>query len=154
MSKTPSDFENMNVSQLNLKKADLELKLNAVHASLSSCQVESMRLAKEIASITNELARRIKPAKVPRLSDHAVLRYIQRAFDIDIDSVKQRIMTPEVLKAISNGASGVTVDGVKFRVVDNVIVTAVIPETKKVRVKGIKPVDELKEGLSEFYDAE
>ncbi len=65
------------------------------------------------------------PAKVDiRLSDHALLRYLERVWGIDMDTVREEILTPQVVDAIRAGASSVRVNGAMLVVEDRVIVTA------------------------------
>lgn len=58
----------------------------------------------------------------PSVSDHAVLRYLQRAHGLDIEFFRRHIAT-----LCANGArydaSAVAVDGVKFVLVDGTVTT-------------------------------
>ena len=60
------------------------------------------------------------------VSDHAVLRYLERVCAIDTDAIRQRIHR-DVRQAAANGASGVTVNGIRYRLRDGVVVTVIVP---------------------------
>lgn len=142
----------MTMGDLKTQRDQLAKKLEQINAQVTDLTVISRTMANEISKIDSEISRRMRPAPEPRLSDHAILRYIERAYGIDIEAIKAKIMTPTVIQAIKNGASAVTAEGVKFKVVDNTIVTAIIPEVHKAKTKKIKEVDTLQEGLDEYYN--
>jgi len=61
-----------------------------------------------LGQIDAELARREAADKlVPSVSDHALLRYIERAHGIDIEALRDKVLTPNVITAIKTGASAV-----------------------------------------------
>jgi len=61
------------------------------------------------------------------ISDHALIRYMERVQELDVDSLKDDILkrNPGLLSAINSNATAFTVDGVTF-VMKNKIVTSVI----------------------------
>lgn len=56
------------------------------------------------------------------VSDHAALRYLERAQGVDVDAIKQRI-AGIVASAHAMGASRVSVDGMTFCLRGDVVVT-------------------------------
>ena len=56
------------------------------------------------------------------VSDHAVLRYLERALGIDAEAVRRQI-GKKVDAVMMEGASGVVMDGITFRIVNGVVVT-------------------------------
>ncbi len=59
-----------------------------------------------------------------RLSDHALIRYLERVWGIDMDTVREEILTPPVVDAIRAGASSVRVNGAMLIVENKCVVTA------------------------------
>jgi hypothetical protein len=59
---------------------------------------------------------------MPVVSDHAVLRYIERKHDIDVEAIRAHIRDA-VASGVRLGASGVIAEGVKFVLVDENVVT-------------------------------
>jgi hypothetical protein len=74
--------------------ADLRARLNLVRAAL---------------------AKRLKPRAEPKLTDHALLRYIERVIGLDIDAIRSEIMTLQTVSALKAKATAVTVNNVCFR---------------------------------------
>ena len=59
------------------------------------------------------------------VSDHAVVRYLERVQGFDIDAVREAIVTPEVEKAIELGATKVRSNGVEYRIKCGMIATII-----------------------------
>lgn len=57
------------------------------------------------------------------VSDHAVLRYIERVFGFDLQDVRNQILTPDRVAAIKAGANQITANGVKFVIRNKTVVT-------------------------------
>ena len=58
----------------------------------------------------------------PKVSDHAVLRYLERARGIEIAAIRRHI-AEQVRRGVERGGSAVIVEGVKFVLVENRVVT-------------------------------
>lgn len=59
---------------------------------------------------------------IPSVSDHAVLRYIERKHGVDIEAVREHIRGL-VQRGVEAKGDAVVVEGVKFVLCDNVVVT-------------------------------
>jgi hypothetical protein len=59
---------------------------------------------------------------VPPVSDHAVLRYLERAKGFDLEKVRQHIASL-CAAPVKAGANCVRVEGVKFEITDGRVVT-------------------------------
>jgi len=92
------------------------------------CQLGEMRA--QLQAYSTELAKRRRPAPEPRLSDHALLRYLERVKGVDVDGAKREIMTPTVIAAIKAMATTVIVNGARLLVKDGTIVTIMEAEKK------------------------
>lgn len=64
----------------------------------------------------------MKRPPYPKVSDHAVLRYIERAQGVDIAAIRRRIAR-QVSRAVVLEGSAVIVDGVKFVLREDRVVT-------------------------------
>lgn len=76
----------------------------------------------EHAKIVQSLATKKKDISV---SDHALIRYLERKCGFDFDRYRDDMLTPTVIRAIKAGADSVSVDNMKYYIKDNVIVTAI-----------------------------
>ena len=56
------------------------------------------------------------------VTDHAVLRYLERVHGVDMNGLRKRIGRM-VHNAVLHGANGVRINGVSFRLVDNHVIT-------------------------------
>lgn len=72
-------------------------------------------------------------AACPRVSDHAVLRYLERVKGLDIEKIRSEILTPDIAAAIRAGATAVTISGARFPVRGGVIVTVIGDEFARSR---------------------
>lgn len=100
-----------------LTHRDIPNARQAVAASqrtLADLERESRKLSTEIAG---------NNANDVRVSDHAVLRYIERVLKFDVDAIRKQILTPERIGYIKAGACKINVDGTVFVVKDKTIVT-------------------------------
>jgi hypothetical protein len=102
-------------------------ELKAEEARHMSALAETDSIASELRlgldEIKKQLARRLKPAPEPRISDHAFIRYMERKLGVDVDAIRKEILTDRVKEALRLGATGYTVNGVKFKAQDGVLVT-------------------------------
>ena len=62
---------------------------------------------------------------VPRVTDHAIVRYMERAMGFDMEGCKANLLNSSVVAAIESGASCVSIDGVSFRIKDKAIITTI-----------------------------
>lgn len=94
---------------------------------------------------------------IPRLSDHAILRYLERTQGIDINAIRRELMNENVRKAILAGATGITVNGYRMKVSrDGVIMTVLDRECskpyRKYRIKRAREKDEIAEYFREMAE--
>lgn len=82
-------------------------------AKLSGFNTEEQRLRTTIGQVTSELARReALDAVVPTITDHALLRYMERVHGIDIAALKADLLNGPLVNAIRAGATAMkTPDG-------------------------------------------
>jgi hypothetical protein len=144
---------------------NLKSKIETIHGRISEHQREMTALQGEVAqmeatrrSLLAEVERRSRPAEDVRITDHALLRYVERVFGIDIDALKREILTDGVARCIELGASTITVKGIQFRVKDRSIVTVIGGDQKTHRKKskahhrGRRPErDDINAHLADYY---
>lgn len=70
----------------------------------------------------------VEPRRHPVVTDHAVVRWLERSLGYDIEAVRQAILTPERIQAIRCGATAIVCpeEGVTLRVAPNGHVTTVL----------------------------
>lgn len=62
----------------------------------------------------------------PAVSDHALIRYLERVHGIDMDACRDAILTPDAVSAIKAGAHTIKVNGIKFAVRNGVVTTVLV----------------------------
>lgn len=63
------------------------------------------------------------PPAEPGVSDHAVVRYMERVLGLDVDAIRREILTPERADMIRFGAHVIKAPGYILRVENRVVVT-------------------------------
>lgn len=88
--------------QTRLTKARAEEGLKKEIMQTASREYEQSR------SLVKHLEQEIESntAKAPVVSEHALLRYIQRLYGVDLDEVSSQILTPSTVAAIKTLGSG------------------------------------------------
>lgn len=75
--------------------------------------------------------RKRTPKEVIRVSDHAIIRYLERVKGVDISEIKREILTPEICEYVSTlGGSGKFPAEEGFHIVmrNNTVITVVKDE--------------------------
>lgn len=85
--------------QLAKAKADEKVKKEAHIAATRELQVAHAR--------TQSLQKQLDNAvKEPMVTEHALLRYIERVYKVDLEELKKQILTPTLVSAIKTLGSG------------------------------------------------
>lgn len=92
-------------------------ELKALQVRLSKAEADA-KTARETAADANRAAdaavkvvQRIKDqiaaaSTEPQVTEHALLRYIERAYGVDLEEIRKQIMTPQMANAIRTLGSG------------------------------------------------
>lgn len=120
-----------NVRELNV--SELQDESTRCESALGEAEQVAADLRARLGEVRTELAKRLRPAAEPKISDHALLRYIERILGVDVDAMRSEIMSDAVKSALRAGASGVTVNGVKMVAKDGVIVTVLSEDMRPKR---------------------
>lgn len=117
--------------------AELQAESARIEALIGSTEAALGDLRARLNEIRSELAQRLRPATEPRVSDHALLRFIERTLDVDIEAIRASILTDAVKSALRAGATAITVADIKMLAKDGVLVTVLTNDMrpKRQRVK-------------------
>lgn len=106
--------------------ADEIKKLSSLTKSLQTDIDMYEDTTRELRKKFNDAMQKLEFFKqTPTLSDHALVRYIERIMKVNVQEIKDKILSPEIKALIDNGASRVSVDGVTFVVRNKNVVTIV-----------------------------
>lgn len=143
-------------AELEIERADLTGKLGVVTADIGSIKAEmaarlgsvegeAQRIRSRLGQIETELRRReVHDAMVPTISDHAMLRYIERIRGIDVEAMKASLLTETVVLAIKSGATAVKSPAGTMVIKGSTVVTFLDPEMRPKRKtqRGMREVEE------------
>lgn len=110
------------------KLSRVEASIEAIKADLSAQLVgvstEAQQLRSTLGRVTAEIQRReANDAIIPTISDHALLRYIERVHGVDVDALKAELLTPSLTNAIKSGATGMKTPAGTFVIVGSTVTT-------------------------------
>jgi seryl-tRNA synthetase len=110
---------------LETKYKEIETKRNMVIKSIDEKQAEASKLKKEMGQIKQQIDN-IKSKTDGKIvvSEHAMLRYIERILGIDLDELQKKILDEEDAKTIrALGNCTYPKDGFKLKIKDGTVVT-------------------------------
>ena len=112
-----------------MNRKEMELRLKVLQKEISNAQEDVKLAQKRFNSLQTEASKLtlslMTPNKNIGISDHAILRYIERKFKLNIDDIRNEILTPERYSAIKAGATKIKTEYVDFIIKDNTIVTSI-----------------------------
>lgn len=105
------------------------IELNRVSKEINELEP---RVKSEQRRLSNLKARQIEltellntPSENVGVSDHALIRYLERKYGFDFTDYRNEILTPERISAIKSGAESISVNGVKMKIQNNTVVTVI-----------------------------
>lgn len=119
MTRKDKEFRLKELQKL-IPQLEKEMKKARQEASVKASNVD--KLKNEQVSICASLTVISKEIGV---SDHALIRYLERKYKFDFEQYREEILTPIVKQAIKAGATSIKVEGVSFKVTNNTITTII-----------------------------
>jgi len=115
----------MTASELEDLVCRLTNQRDRIDQSLATLKQERQSVVSALNHAQQLLTQRRIVAKEPKVSTHALLRYIERVLGVDVAAVEREILTPSNAAAIRAGATRIRTAGVDLVVKDQVVVTVV-----------------------------
>jgi hypothetical protein len=109
-----------NLCRINERIGLLELMIAHSKETLSKIKLERADLSYKLDEIV--LAEREKYDGI-EISDHGLIRYLERKHKLDLDVYRDEILTPENIKRIKDGAKIIDLGTVKLVIKNNTVVT-------------------------------
>jgi hypothetical protein len=110
--------------------SELEAECNRLQLRVLELKEQGRQTQVQLDANRSALAKLKRKAPTPRVSDHALLRYLERVKGVDVEAIKAEIMTPETIAAIKAGASAVNVNGCRMPIKDGCIATVLAKEQR------------------------
>lgn len=109
--------------KLDSTSAEIEIidkKMKELQADLTAMSIARAKLTTARLAIEEQIRDHQKP---PVVTDHAVLRYLQRHQGIDVEAIRRQLLSPTVITAMDFGASRVKTSEGNLRIVNRTVVT-------------------------------
>lgn len=113
------------LKSLETKYKQIETKRNLIINEINDKQLEASSLKKELGQIKQQIDS-LKSKDVGKIivSEHSLLRYIERVLGIDLNVLRNKILSDDDAKVISALGNGTfPKDGFKIKIKDGVVVT-------------------------------
>ncbi|WP_343518136.1 hypothetical protein [Sphingomonas sp.] len=96
------------IEELDARLASLDSDAKPIREQLGNIDRTRSKLSQQ----RTELREKLKEMEAkPRVSDHAVIRYLERKHGFDFERVRDELLTPTVITAMNLGAEGVKING-------------------------------------------
>lgn len=108
------EIQNKLLPDMEAERLSAQSALTLIQRTISKLEAECVDLAASLIE---------KTPTTPRVSDHALIRFLERHHKFDLDKFRDEILDDDTKAAIKAGATTINRCGVKFRVQGNVITT-------------------------------
>lgn len=116
--------------------AGIREKIEGLDARIEALKADAKPLREQVSNIDRtigklnaeraELSNRLMDLKQkPRVSDHAVVRYLERKYGFTFEDVREELLTDAVRQAMDMGAEGVRMNGGVLKLKGRTVVTYV-----------------------------
>lgn len=116
------------IRKLETEAAQMQAEIKPVQERRARALSNAANMKTALVEMEQEIIRRRAPRPEPTVTDHALLRYIERVCEIDIEALREHILTPTVRQAIQSGATAVKTAEFMAVVKGNAITTITTPE--------------------------
>lgn len=103
------------LNDLREKKDELDARIEALRAEAKPVREQVSNIDRQLAKLQAECAEvRQKLAELtekPAVSDHAVIRYLERKYNFTFDDVREELLTDTVIDAMRAGIPRVKMNG-------------------------------------------
>lgn len=91
-----------------------------IRAQLANLDRQREKLRKALSNTKTKIE---EFSAEPRISDHAVLRYLERKYGFDFETVRKEMLTDTVVAGMRMGAEGVKFNGGVLKIKGNTVTT-------------------------------
>jgi len=119
--------DSQELKQLQSRETKLSTELKHLSEEDVSIQRKLAKERRRLATLKKKISSLKQKSAVPIVSEHAILRYIERTMGVDVEHLKQEILTDKVLDQFKVLGSGKypTTGGCKAVIKDGVVVTVI-----------------------------
>ena len=118
-----SKLEELPLNQLDAMVTRLELQKERLEQSIAEMKSERGRVIEDLTRARNALNKRSQKPEGPRVTNHALLRFLERITQISVQDVERMILSADNVAAIEAGATRITANGITLVIKDKAVVT-------------------------------
>ncbi len=135
-----ANLNSSRIKAIQVQIAKIEEDIKRYNNDISDIQMNISTKAQQIKNYKAELAKLQTASSDIIISEHAIVRYIERVLKIDMEKLHKEIISDEFKKSVTKLGNGTYTHNNHFiKVVDNVIVTVTAKEDAQTS-KPVKPV--------------
>jgi septal ring factor EnvC (AmiA/AmiB activator) len=120
MHKTMKEAAQDELNRLEQQANSLDRRIAEASEQLYQMKQDRNQLRQQVGQAQQAL---YDASREPRLSDHALLRYLERRYNFQSDQIRDEIMTDRVKAMIDFGASNIVTSHGEFRISNKTITT-------------------------------
>ena len=102
------------------KQREIPIEIEKLQNNIGGLQDKYKKLCRDIDERADKLTKLLKPMHI---TDHALLRYMERKLEMDVEKLRGELMTDDLKGAINKGVKKIKLRGVTFVIKDNAVVT-------------------------------
>lgn len=116
-------------SDIRNKIDELDARIEALAADAKPIRDQIGNIDRQLSKLRTEKAQHIdrlaEMKQKPRVSDHAVVRYLERKYNFSFEDIREELLTDAVRHAMDLGADGVRMNGGVLKLKGRTVVTYV-----------------------------
>ena len=105
----------MSKTAIHERIADLDTRIESLKTEAAPLREQIGNIDRQKTKLEGQRAELRKQLAVmdekPRVSDHAVVRYLERKYGFNFEDVRSEMLTPVVIQAMNAGVAGVKFNG-------------------------------------------
>ncbi|MDQ7067972.1 MAG: hypothetical protein Q9M40_08360 [Sulfurimonas sp.] len=97
------------IKKKELEKESIEKEFNTLQSKRDRCNNQLKKYQEEISKLKDSIDTVV-------ISEHAIIRYLQRVYELDLEKIEKEILTPELqLKIVEFGNGTYEYDGFRIK---------------------------------------
>ena len=117
------------ISELREKVDDLDARIAALTSDAKPVREQVANMDRQLSKLRaerEEVAAKLRDMSAkPRVSDHAVIRYLERKYGFTFEDIRKELLTDAVRQAMDAGADGIRMNGGVLKIRGRTVVTYV-----------------------------
>jgi chromosome segregation ATPase len=109
------------IKQVKKNIDSIQLELSALESRKQTLSKDLNQAKQEFENLKKKQEKVARLSKLPHVTDHAIVRYLERRFNIDIDDIKKEILSEELVTKVRALGGNCNYQGIVVK--DNTVIT-------------------------------